>query len=162
MSASTAHDALRAAAVQVRAQAYAPYSRFQVGAALRAADGTIFSGCNVENSSYPAGICAERGALAAAVAAGHRAFTHVVIITDAEHPTPPCGICRQALVEFSTQLEILSVTTAGAETRWSLADLLPSPFTPQSLPSYFGRGDDATHGGLYELHPRLHESQISL
>lgn len=101
---------------------------------MRAADGTIFSGCNVENSSYPAGICAERGALAAAVAAGHRAFTHVVIITDAEHPTPPCGICRQALVEFSTQLEILSVTTAGAETRWSLADLLPSPFTPQSLP----------------------------
>ena len=127
-------QALRDAAVQARARANAPYSRFQVGAALLSADGTIVPGCNVENSSYPAGICAERGALAAAVAAGHRVFSHVVIITEAEHPTPPCGVCRQALVEFSSQLEIISVTTAGAETIWSLADLLPSPFTPQSLP----------------------------
>jgi cytidine deaminase len=126
-------QALRQAAGEARAQAYAPYSKFHVGAALLATDGTIFPGCNVENSSYPAGICAERGALAAAVAAGHRAFTHVVIVTDAERPTPPCGICRQALVEFSSQLEIISVTTAGAESIWSLADLLPTPFTPQSL-----------------------------
>lgn len=125
---------LRQAAVAAREHAYAPYSHFRVGAALRATDGTIFPGCNVENSSYPAGICAERGAIAAAVAAGYRTFSHVVIVTDAERPTPPCGICRQVLVEFSSQLEIISVTTAGAETIWSLSDLLPSPFTPQSLP----------------------------
>lgn len=113
--------------------AYAPYSKFRVGAALLAADGTIFTGCNVENSSFPAGICAERSALSAAIVAGHRVFSHVVIITDADRPTPPCGMCRQALVEFSSRLEIISVTTAGTESVWSLADLLPSPFTPQSL-----------------------------
>lgn len=133
MSSLSRIQALRQAAGDARAHAYAPYSKFHVGAALLAADGTIFSGCNVENSSYPAGICAERGALAAAVAAGHRTFTHVVIVTNAERPTPPCGICRQALVEFSSHLEIISVTTAGTEAIWSLSDLLPTPFTPQSL-----------------------------
>lgn len=114
-------------------RAYAPYSQFRVGAALLAADGTIIAGCNVENSSYPAGSCAERGALAAAVAAGHREFTHVVVVTEADEPTPPCGICRQALVEFAPRIAITSYTTSGAEASWSLADLLPHPFTPQSL-----------------------------
>lgn len=113
--------------------AYAPYSTFRVGAALRAVDGTIVAGCNVENASYPAGSCAERGALAAAVARGYQQFTHVVVVTEAEEPTPPCGICRQALVEFAPFIQIISFTTSGAEARWSLADLLPHPFTPQSL-----------------------------
>ena len=114
-------------------RAYAPYSNFRVGAALLTADGVIVVGCNVENSSYPAGSCAERGALAAAVAAGHREFTHCVVVTEADDPTPPCGICRQALVEFAPRITITSYTTSGAEASWSLADLLPHPFTPQSL-----------------------------
>ncbi len=126
--------ALRAAATEAMHRAYAPYSAFRVGAALRVEDGTIISGCNVENAAHPAGSCAERGALSAAVAAGHRRFTHVVVVTEAESPTPPCGICRQALVEFAPSILVISLTTSGAEARWSLADLLPHPFTPQSLP----------------------------
>jgi cytidine deaminase len=126
-------ETLREAATDAMARAYAPYSDFRVGAALLAADGTVIAGCNVENSSFPAGSCAERGALAAAVVAGHRDFTHLAIVTDAEEPTSPCGMCRQALVEFAPNLQVTSYTTSGAEARWSLADLLPHPFTPQSL-----------------------------
>ncbi|HLA90825.1 MAG TPA: cytidine deaminase [Gemmatimonadaceae bacterium] len=126
-------DALRAAAGTAMTRAYAPYSRFRVGAALRASGGEIVAGCNVENSSFPSGGCAERGALFAAVVAGHRRFTHLTIVTEAEEPTPPCGMCRQALVEFGAALEISSFTTGGREAHWTLAELLPSPFTPQSL-----------------------------
>ena len=124
---------LRAAATGAMARAYAPYSDFRVGAALLADDGSIIVGCNVENSSFPSGNCAERGALAAAVVAGHRHFAQLVIVTDADEPTSPCGMCRQALVEFAPDLHITSITTSGAEASWSLADLLPHPFTPQSL-----------------------------
>ena len=126
-------QALRDAAAAAMSRAYAPYSDFRVGVALLAGDGTVVVGCNVENSSFPAGTCAERGALAAAVVAGHRSFTHLAIVTDADEPTSPCGMCRQALVEFATDLQITSYTTSGAEASWSLADLLPHPFTPQSL-----------------------------
>jgi cytidine deaminase len=124
---------LREAATAAMHRAYAPYSDFRVGAALLAGDGSIIVGCNVENSSFPSGSCAERGALAAAVVAGHRTFTRIVIVTDADEPTSPCGMCRQALVEFAPDLQITSMTTSGAEASWSLADLLPHPFTPQSL-----------------------------
>jgi cytidine deaminase len=124
---------LREAAAGAMAHAYAPYSDFRVGAALLSADGTVFTGCNVESSSYPVGTCAERGALAAAVVAGHRSFAGLAIVTDAEEPTSPCGMCRQALVEFAPNLQVTSYTTSGAEAVWSLADLLPHPFTPQSL-----------------------------
>jgi cytidine deaminase len=124
---------LRLAAEQALAHAYAPYSDFRVGAALLSVDGAVIAGCNVENSSFPAGICAERGALAAAVALGHREFTHMALVTEAGEPSAPCGICRQALVEFAPQLYITSRNTSGAEACWSLADLLPHPFTPQSL-----------------------------
>jgi cytidine deaminase len=116
-----------------RARAWAPYSRFLVGAVLESVDGRRFAGCNVENASYPAGLCAERGALAAAVAAGAREFVRVVIVTDADIPTPPCGMCRQALVEFAPALEVISVALNDRSASWSLADLLPSPFTPASL-----------------------------
>ena len=125
--------ALRERALAAMERAYAPYSRFQVGAALLGTDGSITDGCNVENASYPAGICAERAALAAAVAQGVRTFRSITIATMTGTPTPPCGMCRQALVEFAPQLEVLSVTRSGREARWRLDELLPAAFTPQSL-----------------------------
>ncbi|MDH5234176.1 MAG: cytidine deaminase [Gemmatimonadota bacterium] len=127
--------ALREGAAQAMQKAYAPYSRFRVGAALLTEGGAIVTGCNVENASYPAGICAERAALGSAVAAGHRRFVAVMIVSEAAEPTPPCGMCRQALVEFGSSLQVVSRTTGGSEARWSLAELLPRPFTPSSLQS---------------------------
>lgn len=124
---------LREHATAAMEQAYAPYSRFRVGAALLCADGVVVSGCNVENASYPAGICAERAAVAAGVTRGCREFTALVIVTEAASPTPPCGLCRQVLVEFAPRLTVLSVTPNGEESQWSLTDLLPQAFTPTSL-----------------------------
>ncbi len=121
------------AARAAKLRAHAPYSGFQVGAALLCADGTIVGGCNVENASYPAGTCAERVALGSAVAAGHRTFSALVIVSDAPEGTPPCGICRQALAEFGVGLPVIAVTREGRETRWTLEQLLPHPFTPSSL-----------------------------
>lgn len=128
-----ATDGLRIAAERAMARAYAPYSKFRVGAALLGADGATYTGCNVENSSYPAGCCAERNALGAAINAGCAKFEALAIVTEADAPTPPCGMCRQALVEFSPSLPVASYTTGGASARWSLADLLPAPFTGTSL-----------------------------
>ncbi len=127
--------ALRDRARAVMHQAYAPYSRFRVGAALLADDGSVSVGCNVENASYPAGTCAERVALGSAVAAGRQRFSAVVISTEAETPTPPCGICRQALAEFGLALTVVSFTAGGSEERWTLAELLPHHFSPSSLHS---------------------------
>jgi cytidine deaminase len=124
---------LRERALGAMARAYAPYSGFRVGAALLATDGSVTEGCNVENASFPAGICAERGAVAAAVARGNRAFDSIAIATEAEEPTPPCGICRQVLEEFSPHLLVVSVTSEGREARWTLDELLPRAFTPRSL-----------------------------
>jgi cytidine deaminase len=116
-------------------RAYAPYSSFRVGAALLGADGSVSEGCNVESAAFPTGVCAERAALAAAVARGVRDFRSIVIATSADSPASPCGMCRQALIEFSPEMEVVSVTTGGAEARWRLADLLPAAFTPRSLGS---------------------------
>ncbi len=116
-----------------KGRAYAPYSKFHVGAALLCGDGAVVEGCNVENASYPAGTCAERVALGAAVAAGHREFVAVAIATDAPEATPPCGICRQALAEFAPGLAVLAIDAHGRVTRWTLDGLLPNPFTPASL-----------------------------
>jgi len=124
---------LRERAFAAMERAYAPYSKFRVGAALLATDGNISEGCNVENASFPAGICAERAAVSAAVARGNRSFDTVVIATEAEEPTPPCGICRQVLEEFSPQMLVMSFTREGREARWTLDELLPKAFTPQSL-----------------------------
>lgn len=124
---------LRERALAAMERAYAPYSTFKVGAALLASDGSVTEGCNVENAAYPAGICAERGAVAAAIARGVRDFEAIAIASEAEEPTPPCGICRQVLQEFAPHLAVISVTRGGREARWTLAELLPKAFTPHSL-----------------------------
>jgi cytidine deaminase len=124
---------LRERAMAAMARAYAPYSSFHVGAALLGGDGSITEACNVENAAFPSGTCAERAALAAAVGRGIRTFKQIVIATDAESPAPPCGMCRQALIEFSPELEVVSITRGGKEARWQLSHLLPHAFTPHSL-----------------------------
>jgi cytidine deaminase len=124
---------LRERAASAMAHAYAPYSNFRVGAALLASDGTVVEGCNVENASYPAGSCAERVAVGAAIARGLREFVALAVFTEATEPTPPCGVCRQVLMEFAPELPVLSATLGGAEARWLVSDLLPHAFTPTSL-----------------------------
>ena len=132
MSTSSA-DPLQDAAFAVLERAYAPYSGFRVGAALLGEDGAVYAGCNVENASYPAGMCAERAAIGTAVAAGGRRFGRLVIASEADEPTPPCGFCRQALVEFAPDLRVESVTRGGRAATWSMSELLPHPFTPAAL-----------------------------
>ena len=124
---------LRERALAAMQRAYAPYSNFRVGAALLGSDGSVTEGCNIENASFPAGICAERAAVSVAVSRGVRDFTSIVIATEAETPTPPCGICRQVLVEFAPHLRVVSVTAGGAEAEWTLGELLPHAFTPHSF-----------------------------
>ena len=115
-------------AAAARENAYAPYSGFAVGASLLCTDGTVFTGCNVENASYPAGICAERSALSAAVSAGKRHFSAIAIAAGKD-PTPPCGICRQALAEFG-ELDVLCANWDGSRCRmFSLRELLPEGFS---------------------------------
>jgi cytidine deaminase len=118
---------LRAAAFAAMRNAHAPYSRFPVGAAVRTDSGAIVGGCNVENSAYPLGICAEQSAVAAAVAQGSRRFAALAIATGASEPTPPCGACRQFLAEFG-DVPITSYTSGGRSARWTLSELLPKPF----------------------------------
>lgn len=108
--------------------AHAPYSQFRVGAALEAVDGAVFAGCNIENASFAVTLCAERAALGAAVASGRKDFRRVWICSTAEEPTPPCGVCRQALSEFGDELEVISEGATGRQRSWRLSDLLPARF----------------------------------
>lgn len=126
-------ERLRRVAFDAMERAYAPYSNFRVGCALRGTDGSVHPGCNVENAAYPASICAERGAVLAAVARGTRDFDLLVLATEASEPTPPCGQCRQVLVEFAPALPVVSFTRAGRVAHWTLAELMPHPFTPALL-----------------------------
>jgi cytidine deaminase len=126
-------DSLLAAARAVQAQAYAPYSKYRVGAALEAEDGSVFVGCNVENASYGLTNCAERVAVGAAVSSGRRRFRRIVVVSDSDPPAPPCGACRQVLLEFGPDLIVESVGPARS-LRWVLRDLIPASFGPEQLP----------------------------
>ncbi len=118
------------AAWQAREHAHAPYSHFQVGAALLTATGEVVAGCNVENAAYPVTLCAERGALSAAVAAGLRpgGLVAAVVVTDVAELTPPCGACRQALIEFAATLPVLLANRTSRRLH-RLENLLPHSFT---------------------------------
>nr|WP_277604898.1 cytidine deaminase [Fertoeibacter niger] len=121
---------LLAAASAVRENAYAPYSRFKVGAAIRAASGKVYAGCNVENVAYPEGTCAEAGAIAAMVAAGDTVIAEVLVIADSPSPVPPCGGCRQKIAEFAAQDVVVTLcTTDGTQQAMTVADLLPGVFS---------------------------------
>lgn len=122
-------DDLVAAAHDVQARAYAPYSGFQVGAALRSPSGAIHQGCNVENVAYPEGTCAEAGAIAAMIAAGDTVITEVAVIANAPAPVPPCGGCRQKLAEFADGSVVVTMaTTDGQRLTSTVAELLPGRF----------------------------------
>ncbi len=127
-----AWDDLKRAAMVARTHAYAPYSGFTVGAAVQSKSGAVFTGCNVENASYGATICAERAALAAAVTAGERELVALVIASGARRPTPPCGICRQCLAELAPSLPIRSYA-GDARAEYDLASLLPDAFGRDQL-----------------------------
>jgi cytidine deaminase len=119
------------AAAAAQKTAYAAYSRFAVGAALRTADGTIYSGCNVENASYGLSICAERSAVFHAVAHGQREFQAIAVVTD--NGVTPCGACRQVLAEFNLGMAVVVADTAGNRRMYTLADLLPDAFGAEDL-----------------------------
>src|ERR1700730_15374253 len=118
---------LREAATQARLRAYAPSSRFLVGAALRLESGLVVSGCNVENISFGLTMCAERVCVGKAIDQGEKTFRALVIVADTDTPIVPCGACRQVLAEFSPSLIITSWTLKGESKEFSLADLLPLP-----------------------------------
>jgi cytidine deaminase len=125
-------DRLIEAASAVREKAHAPYSAFAVGAAVLDANGDVHVGCNVENASYGLSVCAERHAIAAAVAAGENRFQAVAVVTDMDPPASPCGACRQVLVEFG-DFPVILANPAGERILTRVGDLLPDAFTPDSL-----------------------------
>lgn len=125
---------LRQSALDVRDRAYAPYSGFKVGAAIRDTDGTVHLGCNVENIAYPEGTCAEAGAIAAMIAAGGARLAEVYVVADAPTPVTPCGGCRQKLAEFGAgDVRVTMATTSGTEQAMTLAELLPGAFGAEHM-----------------------------
>jgi cytidine deaminase len=132
LSRSELEDLLRVAHA-AKALAHSPYSRVQVGAALLAADGQVFSGCNVENASYGLTVCAERVAVVKAVSSGSTRFRAIAIATNREQALMPCGACRQVLREFGAELAIVCQGSSGATERASLAELLPRAFSRSDL-----------------------------
>jgi len=127
-------EQLFALAKQARENAYAPYSRFPVGAALRTETGALFSGCNVENAAYPLGVCAETSAISAMVAAGESRIAEILVLGPGPERIAPCGACRQRIAEFMRDGGVVHLAgPAGDVLSLPLADLLPHPFGPASL-----------------------------
>lgn len=126
-------DALLKAARAARKRAYVPYSRFAVGAALLTASGEVFGGCNVENAAYGQAICAERTAVVSAVAAGHRDFVALAVVTATPGPASPCGACRQVLAEFNLDMVVILSNLRGDRLQTTARELLPGAFTGQDL-----------------------------
>lgn len=129
-----ADDALVRAAKEAREQAYAPYSKFKVGAAVLCTDGRVFTGANVESASYGLSCCAERVAVFKAVSEGCRSFDAIAVVSDAAPPATPCGACRQVLVEFSPDARIITENLQGDRTEALVKDYLPCAFIPTALP----------------------------
>ncbi|MDF2813023.1 MAG: cytidine deaminase [Microvirga sp.] len=127
-------DALFEAARAIQARAYAPYSRFKVGAALATPDGRIFAGCNVENAAYPVGSCAETGAISAMIAAGGDRIAMIVVMGEGAHLVTPCGGCRQRIREFAAPGTSIHVAgPEGIRRSFTLEELLPHSFGPDNL-----------------------------
>ena len=124
---------LVAAALEARKNAHAPYSKFQVGAALEDEHGRIYTGCNVENATYGLTICAERVAVFKAISEGARKFTRIAVAADTDVLTPPCGACRQILWEFCGDVELTLVNLAGKTETFRMKDLFPRPFDASFL-----------------------------
>ena len=131
--AASDHRSLVDAARRARQHAVATFSNFKVGAALEAADGTVITGCNVENATYGLTICAERVAMFKALSEGHRQFSRVAIVADTDDPTPPCGACRQILWEFGGDLEVVLANLTQEKAVHRLKELLPLPFDARLL-----------------------------
>lgn len=126
-------DALTEGAIAAKGRAYAPYSGFHVGAAVAGEDGRVFTGCNVENAASPVTLCAERVAVGAAVAAGVRRLARLVVATDAEPPSAPCGACRQVLSEFANDDLLIEAVGPRGRRQWTLGQLLPDRFGAKDL-----------------------------
>ena len=126
-------EELKAAAVTMLDRAYCPYSHFAVGAALECADGTVFTGCNIENAAFSPTICAERTAVVKAVSEGHTDFVRIVVAGRCESFCVPCGVCRQVLREFAPDMEIICLNSKGEEQVFTLSELLPHSFGPEFL-----------------------------
>lgn len=126
-------------AAAARDKAYAPYSRFKVGAAIRAASGRIYPGVNVENAAYPQGTCAEAGAIAAMIMGGDTVIEEVAVIADATVPVAPCGGCRQKLAEFAApQVLVTMANLKGQQATMTMAELLPGAFLPDHMSDISG------------------------
>lgn len=131
--AASDHHALVEAARRAREHAVATFSGFKVGAAIETSDGTIVTGCNVENATYGLTVCAERVAMFKALSEGHRAFRRVAVVADTVEPTPPCGACRQILWEFGGDIEVVLANLTEGKGIHQLKDLLPLPFDRRLL-----------------------------
>jgi cytidine deaminase len=126
-------DQLLEAALAVRTNAFAPFSKFQVGAAVEDADGRIHTGCNIENATYGLTVCAERVAIFKAISEGARKFRRIAVAADTANLTPPCGACRQILWEFCGDVDVVLVNPGGKTETYRLKDLFPKPFDASYL-----------------------------
>ena len=121
-------DSLAGAALSVRENAFAPFSKFKVGAALEDVEGRVHTGCNVENATYGLTVCAERVAVFKAISEGARKFRRIAVAADTDDLTPPCGACRQILWEFCGDIEVVLVNPRGNTESYRMKDLFPKPF----------------------------------